>query len=128
MKVPDLFLIVDDDPTNNIICKTVIKKHYPSTEVKAFQNPELALNFLRTQFGDFTGSTLMLLDINMPQLSGWEVVEQIVNMPKVANRLTIYILSSSEDEADIEKAGSYSSISGYLSKPLLGNTLRKILD
>lgn len=128
MKVPDLFLIVDDDPTNNIICKTVITKHYPSTQVKTFQNPEMALNFLRTEYSDFQGSTMMLLDINMPQLSGWEVVEQIVDMPKVANRLVIYILSSSEDEADMEKAASYSSISGYLSKPLLGNTLRKILD
>ncbi|WP_299155529.1 hypothetical protein [uncultured Christiangramia sp.] len=47
MKIHD-YIIVDDDPTNNLICKLVIEKFDSNSSVTVFQQPEQALSYFQS--------------------------------------------------------------------------------
>ncbi|UPT66859.1 MAG: response regulator [Sphingobacteriales bacterium JAD_PAG50586_3] len=62
---------------------------------------------------------IVLLDINMPTLSGWEVLNKIQQFnTQTIDLLSIYILSSSIDVDDHERATEIDMVLGYLEKPL----------
>ncbi|HZF99933.1 MAG TPA: hypothetical protein VEY71_02980, partial [Chitinophagales bacterium] len=74
MNIPDRFMFVDDDPINNSICTYVVMKTFPGTDIEQFIEPKKGLEFIEK---DYTGRdapvpTVLLLDINMPEINGWE--------------------------------------------------------
>jgi CheY-like chemotaxis protein len=121
MKPPFQFILVDDDPTSNLICKLTIEKTYGISNTKAYEKPEAALNYLKTDFdADTATSTTLLLDINMPGMDGWEFMKAFSLLNEsIKNNVQVYILSSSTDEADISKAAAIPEVTGYLTKPFL---------
>ena len=67
---------------------------------------------------------VILLDINMPIMDGWEFMdEMIVLKSKISVSIQIYIVSSSIGFEDKNKAKNYSEIIAYLSKPIDSNDL-----
>ena len=70
---------------------------------------------------------LILLDINMPVMDGWEFMEKMgLLKSKFSKNITVYIVSSSIATADKNKSKTYSDILGYLSKPVTINDLELI--
>ena len=70
---------------------------------------------------------LILLDINMPQMDGWEFIAQLSSCrPNLKNETKIYIVTSSIATADKLKAASFDEISGFLSKPVSVQKLKEI--
>jgi CheY-like chemotaxis protein len=121
------FIVVDDDAINNIICSKLIKKALCNAEVKTIAIPEDALDFLESEFSLRKEPAILLLDINMPTMTGWEFMERYRKFSdEIKNQLTVYILSSSMDHHDIEKANSDQEIKSFLSKPLSIDILQKI--
>ena len=118
-------MIVDDDPTNNLICKMVIKKYDPQASVEVFQNPEAALDFILSEDLPDT-KTLLFLDVNMPSMSGWEFLDQFRTYEsKKQEVFEIYILTSAiHDFSEEEK--EYPMVANILSKPLRVNVLEEI--
>ena len=106
--------IIDDDPINNFLSKKSIEKSGPDTHISTFTNPVQAINTLNEQPYDPT--IVLLLDLNMPEMSGWDVIETLRHPYKV------YILTSSISAVDKAKCGKYSNISGFISKPLTPQT------
>lgn len=113
------YIIVDDDYLSIFICSMAIKNTLAGVTVKTFQVPEDALLFLQQEdFINFTPAVL-LLDINMPTLSGWEFLERYERLPdNIKNRISVYMLSSSVDQKDRDKASGHKYVKGFLSKPL----------
>jgi CheY-like chemotaxis protein len=72
------FMIIDDDPINNMICTKVIEMTCPGTTVYSFTDPREALSLLISDYLE-RGSKLLtvFLDINMPLMSGWELLDRI---------------------------------------------------
>lgn len=129
MKTPNRFIIVDDDPINNMICKAVIKNEYPDIDTIAFEIPEKGLEFIKKEYADASTvvKTILLLDINMPIISGWQFLERYNEFNNhIKQKLTIYILSSSISETDKTLAYSNIYVKGYLEKPFSIETLKKI--
>ncbi len=128
MKPPFQFILIDDDPMNNLICKLTIEMTFGQSDVKAFVNPEVALNYIQTDFanlGDTTG--LLLLDINMPIMSGWEFLEMFDNLSfELKERIKICILSSSIDERDKERSYANKNVLDFLVKPLTDKDIQRI--
>ncbi|MEP0713823.1 response regulator [Algoriphagus sp.] len=111
---------MDDDPINNLINKRLLGKVEVAKNIVEFLEGEEALAELNDI--DPTQPILIFLDINMPVLNGWEFLEKYKEQhPERIDK--IVILSSSIDYLDRLKAQSYSSVSGFLEKPL---TLEKI--
>jgi len=121
MRFPRRFIVVDDDPMNNLICKHVITKFDSSAEILLFTEPEKALAMIKESYGnaDQSMETVLFLDINMPTMSGWEFLEEFRDFTGSMHKdIAVYILSSSIDQSDQEKAGNNEFVKGYLPKPL----------
>ncbi len=69
---------------------------------------------------------VVLLDINMPRVDGFEFLKQVqaMGLPPVR----VVVLSSSEFNEDIQQARSFPMVKDYLVKPLSGKTVTKMAD
>ena len=129
MNIPAQFIVVDDDPINNMVCKYTISNIIPEVNVQLFTDPEQALASIKTQYdeGTMQPETVLFLDINMPIMSGWEFLDELSTFPEnLRSHITIYILSSSIDPEDIADAERHPYVHGYHSKPLSKETLKQI--
>ena len=131
MKFPSQFILIDDDPMNNLICKLTIEMTLGQTEVKAFVNPENGLEYIQSAFShsDSDDSAVLLLDINMPIMSGWEFLEMFDNFSfDVKDRVKVCILSSSIDERDKERSYANKNVIEFLVKPLTDKDIQRITN
>ena len=112
--------IIDDDPINNYISEHSLRLNNPEIDLQIFVNPVEAVAFLNTL--PFSPDVLLLLDLNMPQMSGWQVMERLVNL------YDTYILSSSISQSDKEKSRAYQNVKGFISKPLNRAISERILS
>lgn len=131
MKLPQRFIVVDDDRTSNMICEFSLRRFSAETEIKTFIDPELALKFIEESYSDENNNTptLLFLDINMPALTAWEFLEIFKNFPSsIKDQFVIYILTSSIDYRDKEKADTDPHVSGSLCKPLSTAVVCKIFS
>ena len=122
-------MIIDDDPMNNLICAKILEFTFPKAKVNSFVDPRDGLNYLLLNYiQDKNIPLLLFLDINMPDLSGWDVLDHLKEFSdQVMARMKIYMLSSSICTEDKEKAASYPFVSGYINKPLSKIKLHSIL-
>jgi len=127
MRLPPRFLLIDDDPFNNTLCKRILHKIYTKPEVITFTEPENGLKYIQEEYSKEPLSTVIFLDINMPTLSGWEVLDKIEQFPEsVKKHLTIFILSSSINFQDKKRASENPLVTYYLEKPLTKTVLASI--
>lgn len=121
-------MLVDDDPINNMFNKMLINKIFPSATLISFEEPLKALNHLKESFDrSAIEKTILLLDINMPVMSGWEFLDEFENMDQsIKEKLLIYILSSSINPTDIDKAKSNNNVIDFIEKPLSADFLRSL--
>jgi len=125
------FIAIDDDPVNNLICKLTIEMVAGHPEILTFTNAALGFEYIQNQYAanhDKT-QTVLLLDINMPIMSGWEFLERFDNLAEdVKNLFKIYILSSSVDERDKQRSYANKNVSAFMVKPLVKDNVVDILE
>lgn len=109
-------LLVDDDPIFLLIASKLIGKFEVPVNISSEINGRLALDFLKQNYND-SDSFIVLLDVNMPVMNGWQFLDELANF-YFSNEIKIYIVSSSTDEIDIQKAGSYKNVVKFISKPI----------
>lgn len=124
------FLAIDDDYLNNKICEILITKADITADVKTFTVPEEGLKYIATAYdGSATKLTILLLDINMPTMSGWEFLAEFEKFDLIIKQcFKIYILSSSIDERDLERAKSNKNVVEYIKKPLRTDKILEIIE
>lgn len=92
------------------------------------ENGKIGLEKLSEYPGDFS-DCIVLLDLNMPVLDGWGFLYRIQSsLLKDYQLLSLYILSSSTDKVDIEKAKHYPLVKKFYPKPLSLDDITKILN
>ena len=129
------FIVVDDDKFNNALCTMVIGKVCKEAEVITFHDPVAGFNYIVAEYPKFEkgNRVVLLLDINMPQMDGWEFLDKlnkILEQKKelISNRINIFVLSSSVDNKDIEKAQNYAYVTDYIIKPITKATISQIIN
>lgn len=120
MKVIDNLCIIDDDKIFQILTKAVIEKTRLVQKIKIFSNGKTAIEFLSTMHDQPDElPEIILLDLNMPILDGWGFLEEYLLLkPRIGKKILIYIVSSSIDPEDIEKARTISEVTDYIIKPV----------
>ncbi len=129
MKKNKTICIIDDEIIVHFIINTIISKFDNKITVLAYNNGEEAIiSFKKMLPAEEHIPDIVLLDINMPVMDGWQFLDEFIKIKSQINKkIAIYILSSSSAPEDINKSKSYSAISGYLSKPLESDTLRNLI-
>ncbi|KOY85723.1 hypothetical protein AD998_05755 [bacterium 336/3] len=117
-----MYMIIDDDVINNMVCQLIIKSVVPNTRTLCFVNPLEALEYLTNK--DSVKPEIILLDINMPEIDGWQFLEKYENLDI---NTKIVILSSSSNESDKYRAEKHPLVVNYVSKPLTIEKLMKIV-
>ncbi|TWF41498.1 CheY-like chemotaxis protein [Chitinophaga polysaccharea] len=120
MKLIDTIFIVDDDPIHQQIAKIMIERQAISNHIRVFSDAQDVLDYLRTNASSPEAlPDLILLDLNMPVMDGWEFLEEYAGFcTQLPKNIRIFVLTSSIDEKDKERVSSYSFVTGYLTKPL----------
>ncbi len=116
-------VLIDDDPITNMINTKILQNHF-KTKVNAFTSASIALDELKGISDSEKIPDVIFLDINMPNIDGWQFLAEYEKLPsKQWQHCKLYMLSSSIDFGDIDKSKTFTSVKGFISKPLLPNTL-----
>ncbi len=120
MKKIDTLYVIDDDDVFQLLARVVIRSTNLVEKVKVFSNGEEAIKFLELICDEPDNlPDVIFLDLFMPVLDGWGFLQKYLLLkPRICKKITIYIISSSIDPVDIERAKSMSEITDYIIKPI----------
>lgn len=117
-------MVVDDNPIDRYIAEKTIRKYHFSKEVLQMPSAVEALRFISTSG---TLPEIILLDINMPEMNGFEFLAEYGALPEVIRaKTTVFMLSTSLNEDDIRTAEQNPFVKKFLNKPLNEETLNTI--
>lgn len=120
----ETILLVDDDSFTNLYNKTIIDEEGIAKNVFYVNSATAAIEFLKNQKNGVPN--VILLDINMPVINGWEFLEQVEDQfIKKNDKCKVFMLSASQNPDDIEKSKKFPCVSWFLNKPLNLEVLKK---
>jgi len=121
-----LTCIIDDDTVYVNLVKKLIQLKKLCDNILVFKNGREALEFFKDSE---SLPDLILLDINMPIMNGWEFLEQFNPINRgLQNRPSLYVVSSSIDPVDFKKAKSIECVRDYISKPISMESFEQIFS
>ncbi len=122
--------IIDDDPIFIYGTKRLMTEVDFCETVLVFQNGQDAIDGLNkiTANGEKL-PYVILLDLNMPIMNGWEFLEEFVKIPNHnREKVIIHIISSSVDPRDLERIKNYEVVNNYILKPISKEDLESALE
>ena len=124
------FIVIDDDPVNNFICRKIILMMFAGADIKNFTDSRAGLDYILAAYSTTVSNTsILFLDINMPGLNGWEVLELFKDFPEeVKQQISIYMFSSSIAMDDKLRAEQNPLVKGFILKPLTQQQLKELLN
>ena len=127
---PFILCSIDNDEVYQYTITRILKTHQLTKKILSFADGEQALWFLTENIGDNeTLPDVIFLDINMPVMDGWQFLEEYLKLkPRIEKAITVYMITSSLEAADIERSKRINEISGYIVKPIKPGMLREILE
>jgi CheY-like chemotaxis protein len=130
MKKIDIACVIDDDDIYTFTVKKIIDNSQLAEKTLFFPNGQLALDFFNEYLHQTTHlPDLIMLDINMPVLDGWQFMDEFIKLsPLINKRIVVYIVSSSIDRADLNRAKGYEQISDFIVKPVTSAMFRKMVE
>ena len=114
---PHRLLLVEDDQAHADLIQMSLEEDGEDLEISHVNNGSKAIDYLRNQ-GEYTNATrpdLVLLDLNLPKVSGHEVLQQIKSDESLQS-IPVVVLTTSADERDVSRAYLHNANS-YLTKP-----------
>ena len=122
--------MIDDDDATNYIHEYIFKKMDCAEQLCIEYNAEKALDKLRkgvVEKGDKNAPDLILLDLNIPSMNGWEFLEEFRKIKNHRDSKVI-ILTTSLNPDDRKKAAGILDVIDFKNKPLTMDLLQDILD
>jgi len=121
--------IIDDDPIFAFGFHKLSKNIGLFSQILHFTNGLEAVEYLTNPANAGYLPDVILLDINMPVMNGWEFskkFEEIIS--HLGKNITLYIMSSSVDTKDITRAKNIPLVTDYLFKPISTTHLTNIYN
>lgn len=126
---PLRILLVDDDEVTNFLSREMLHMFLNEPTIDAVDNGQDALNYLQTlKQTDHPLPDLILLDINMPVMDGWEFLREFEQLKWPGlNKVNVVMFTSSVYYEDIDRARSYACVREIYSKPLDEEKIKAIV-
>ncbi|MBJ7539321.1 response regulator [Marinomonas transparens] len=120
-----VLLVEDDDVAAESVMRS-LKKAAPDIGLIWAENGQIAIDILNHQHPDkvLRAPYLVLLDLNMPVMNGFEFLEAVRNDNKLKNTV-IFILSTSNEDNDRSRA-YHNNVAGYMVKSAVGPQFAKL--
>lgn len=125
-------LIIDDNQIDIMINNRVVKNVLPEAHVRSCISAVEAIQYLdelskNQRITDLPD--LILLDIRMPMMDGFEFLEKLEEMPILTHKVpNIIMVTSSIDPVDLNKSNQHKLVKGFIGKPLKLNSFKEILE
>ncbi len=129
----ELACIIDDDKIYVNLVKKIIEIKKLSENLLIFKNGKEALDYFKEIMENATDEDklpdIIFLDLNMPVMDGWEFLNEFIKIKNQLNKkITLYVVSSSIDPRDLERARSFNLVTDYLIKPIELKKFEKIFE
>ena len=123
------FIVIDDSKLDCFIAEKIIRNTGMCDTILSFTDAKEALEYIKTDAVAKTEKTVLIVDIQMPLMNGFEFVEAFEKLPlEIQDKYIIYVLSSSINENDLNRVRGYRSVKHFLNKPLTSNTLSALIE
>ena len=126
-------LVIDDDEPTNFFTQMIIEESGCTDHIKVMQSGQEALDYLAkskqagSDASSYPSPDLILLDINMPAMDGWEFLDEYKKL-NVETRIIVVMLTTSLFPEDKLRAEKIPEISGFENKPLTEEKLAAVLE
>ena len=120
-----IVLIVDDDNAVRFFHRIIVTQSGLCEAPLCFTNGADAFEYLEQNFIE-TNSYLIFLDINMPVMNGWDLLNSIKKNNYDKNVHVVMTTSSADDE-DHKRANQYKMVMDYVEKPITSEQCKAIM-
>lgn len=123
-------LLIDDNKEDNFIHSRIIRKSNLVDQIIVKNYAEDALALINSNVSDDSNfPQIILVDINMPRMNGWEFLETLEKkFSTVHQKFLVCLLTTSENPDDLIKSQNHMLVSKFISKPLTLNNLIDVVD
>lgn len=118
-------LIIDDDDIVRLVQSKLLQNCNFTKEPLKFKRASDAVEFLNS--ASIEHHYLLMLDINMPMMNGWEFLDEVERM-EVKENVYVLMVSSSVDYNDKEKADKYNKIINFIEKPITAKNCEQLKE
>lgn len=124
----DTIMIIDDNKIDLYIVSRIITQNNFAQNVLQYFSAKTALNYLiENQNNESLLPNILLLDIYMPEMSGFDFMKTYNQLShKLKDKCSVYIISSTNNEKDINQIQADKNIKGFHEKPLTKEFLKNI--
>ncbi|GMN09727.1 response regulator [Croceitalea sp. MTPC9] len=121
--------IIDDDDIFIYGTRRIMQEVRFCDDIVVYKNGKEAIEGMQNYLKE--GKKLpdvIFLDINMPVMNGWDFLEEFMSIPNLnEGDILLYVVSSSIDPADLQKAKEFKLVSNYILKPIMPKQLNEII-
>jgi CheY-like chemotaxis protein len=124
---PVRVVVVEDDEDDRLLLTRQLKKSAIDSHVKFFTDGEQALDFLSTlpPAQPFTELIAIFLDINLPGMSGVDLLREIRRQPRVSH-IPVVVMTSSLNPRDFEACQAL-KVAAFVPKPITFESFSKAI-
>jgi len=127
------FIIVDDGELDRFLTRKFLELTYTGVSIRSFQDAQHVLDIIRmTPTGNNPAQTIILLDLQMPMMNGFQFVEEFEKLPPEVQKnykvVVQTILTSKNDASDISAISAYKAVNSVIQKPLSREKLLSLIE
>lgn len=125
MKTLPHVLVIDDDEIFIFLTKKMLQSSGMVESISICRSASEGIELLQTveEWPD-----MILLDLNMPEMNGWEFLQQYqLIIRNVERRPKLFVVSSSIADNDTERAKTIKGVDGYVAKPLTNDSIKQLI-
>lgn len=123
--------LIDDDHIYQFTARKMLESTGLAKQIYSFYDGEAAIRYLKNEDNISQNKVpdVIFLDINMPVMDGWQFLEEYKSLVgRFPRPITVYMVSSSVDDYDIQRARQFREIADYFIKPMPREKYRQLID
>ena len=122
-------VVIDDNPTDHYIMQRLLHNNFNCEQATYTFDGRLVLDYLEENKDTGSLPDVIFLDLDMPQLTGWEFLDELETFNADAKKsVQVHIMSSSVRSADVFHSKKYACVNSFMTKPLSRELINKVCE